>query len=299
MCTLAPSSSGPGYLVLIQKIAGSNPAGVTKIYTSSHDGVFILIILRDCTYATSGYILEMTGEINAMRYVTFNVLADAYTTYGDYSHVNPKLLVNGARLDHIIHQVNSFGADVVGLQEADRSLLEAFEDDERWQALWSPKGRNKPDGCLTLVKSGIEIANHESFLYDDESGHVFQLTRIGHISVANTHIKWAPVDEPDHIGISQTQLLLSALGDLQPAVILADCNDRPGGPVQTLIESAGFTSMSADKPTAIVNGELVALDLLAIRGVHAQWVPTDYDLDSIPSETCASDHIPLIADVDV
>src|SRR5437868_1242829 len=26
---LAPSSSGPGYLVLIQKIAGSNPAGVT------------------------------------------------------------------------------------------------------------------------------------------------------------------------------------------------------------------------------------------------------------------------------
>lgn len=28
--TLAPSSSGPGYLVLIQKIAGSNPAGVTK-----------------------------------------------------------------------------------------------------------------------------------------------------------------------------------------------------------------------------------------------------------------------------
>jgi phosphoribosylaminoimidazole carboxylase (NCAIR synthetase) len=26
---MAPSSSGPGYLVLIQKIAGSNPAGVT------------------------------------------------------------------------------------------------------------------------------------------------------------------------------------------------------------------------------------------------------------------------------
>ena len=27
---LAPSSSGPGRLVLIQKIAGSTPAGVTK-----------------------------------------------------------------------------------------------------------------------------------------------------------------------------------------------------------------------------------------------------------------------------
>jgi hypothetical protein len=29
-CRKAPSSSGPGYLVLIQKIAGSNPAGVTS-----------------------------------------------------------------------------------------------------------------------------------------------------------------------------------------------------------------------------------------------------------------------------
>lgn len=32
---MAPSSSGPGYLVLIQKIAGSNPAGVT-ILTIKH-----------------------------------------------------------------------------------------------------------------------------------------------------------------------------------------------------------------------------------------------------------------------
>ena len=39
---MAPSSSGPGYLVLIQKIAGSNPAGVTNISASSQDGVFIL-----------------------------------------------------------------------------------------------------------------------------------------------------------------------------------------------------------------------------------------------------------------
>lgn len=30
----APSSSGLGYLVLIQKIAGSNPAGVTNVIAS-------------------------------------------------------------------------------------------------------------------------------------------------------------------------------------------------------------------------------------------------------------------------
>jgi hypothetical protein len=32
---MAPSSSGPGHLVLIQKIAGSNPAGVTTVKSSS------------------------------------------------------------------------------------------------------------------------------------------------------------------------------------------------------------------------------------------------------------------------
>jgi hypothetical protein len=38
MLGMAPSSSGLGYLVLIQKIAGSNPAGVTiKSRTLIHE----------------------------------------------------------------------------------------------------------------------------------------------------------------------------------------------------------------------------------------------------------------------
>lgn len=44
---MAPSSSGLGYLVLIQKIAGSNPAGVTKVRTSPYGGVFALVILAE------------------------------------------------------------------------------------------------------------------------------------------------------------------------------------------------------------------------------------------------------------
>lgn len=233
-----------------------------------------------------------------MRYATFNVLADAYTGYGDYSHVDPELLAPGARLGYIVQQVNGLEADVVGLQEADRNLVEAFENDERWRTLWSPKGRNKADGCLTLVNSEVEIVDYESHSYDDESGHVFQVTRIGELAVANTHIKWAPVDDYHHIGVSQTRQLLSILGDQQPAIILADCNDRPGGPVQTLVSEAGFTSLSADRPTAIVNQELVALDLLAIRGVNGCLVDIDYDLTSIPSRACASDHTPVVADID-
>lgn len=232
-----------------------------------------------------------------MRYATFNVLADAYTSHGDYGCANLELMQPGRRFDHLFHQINNLGADVIGLQEADQSLVEVFEGDENWQSFWTPKGRNKPDGCLTLVKSGIKVANHESHLYDDESGYVFQLTRISEVAIANTHIKWAREDDQHHIGLSQTRELLTALSDYQAAVILADCNGRSGGRVKTMIEQAGFMNLSGERPTAIVNGELVALDLLAIRGLSGTLIATDYDLHSIPNEACASDHIPVVADI--
>lgn len=232
-----------------------------------------------------------------MRLATFNVLADAYISYGDYSHATPELMQPGARIEHLSHQINHLGVDVIGLQEADRSLVEVFEDDKNWQSFWTPKGRNKPDGCLTLVKSNLGISDHESHLYNDGSGHVFQLVRVGGIAIANTHIKWAPEDDRNHIGVGQTKELLAALDDQQAAVILADCNGRPGGRVQTMVEEAGFTSLSGERQTAIVNGELVAIDLLAIKGLKGMLVPTNYDLHAIPNEICASDHAPVIAEV--
>ncbi len=234
-----------------------------------------------------------------MRLATFNVLADAYTSYGDYSHATPELMQPGNRLEYLTHQINHLDVDVIGLQEADKSIVEVFEDDKNWQSFWTPKGRNKPDGCLTLVKSTLEVADHESQLYNDGSGHVFQVTRVGGIAVANTHIKWAREDDSHHIGVAQTQELLNALDDQQAAVILADCNGRPGGRVQTMVEKAGFTNLSGERPTAIVNGELVALDLLAIRGLRGTLVHSEYDLHAIPNETCASDHIPLVAAVSI
>lgn len=232
-----------------------------------------------------------------MRLATFNVLADAYTSYGDYSHADPELMQTGARLEHLCDQINNLGADIVGLQEADKSLVEVFEGDSNWQSFWTPKGHKKPDGCLTLIKSTVEVEDHDSHLYDDESGHVFQLTRVGGVAIANTHIKWAAEDTPHHIGVSQTQELLTALNNQHTAVILADCNGQPGGRVQTMVENAGFTNLSGEMPTAIVNGELVALDLLATRGLKGALIPGNYDLRAIPNETCASDHVPLIAEV--
>ncbi len=232
-----------------------------------------------------------------MKCVTFNVLADAYTGYGDYSHVDPELLLPNARTQGLVRLIDNLQADVIGLQEVEEPLLRAFDETEKWQTFWTPKGRSKPDGCLTLVRQGLEVADFNAHEYSDGSGHIAQTLSIGQVVFVNTHIKWAPADSIDHIGAGQTKELLEQVGPERRAVIFADCNDRPQGPVRQLIEKAGFNNVCEDEPTAIVNQELVALDLLAVRGINASCMTRKYDLTSIPNSDCPSDHIPVVVEL--
>jgi hypothetical protein len=195
--------------------------------------------------------------------------------------------------------IDGLQADVVGLQEAELPLVEALDETGTWQSHWSPKGRNKPDGCLTLVRNGIDFSDQETHHYDDGSGHVVQTLRIGQAIFANTHIRWAPASDPEHAGVAQTQELLDLLGPDTPAVVFTDCNDRPGGPVRKLFEASGFVNLHDEEPTAFVNKEPVSLDLLAVRGLHAEYIGTDFTAVEIPNRACPSDHIPKMAYVDV
>ena len=55
---MAPSSSGPGHLVLIQKIAGSNPAGVTTKNAQPNGWAFFVV---------SSYELESAKRVREAR----------------------------------------------------------------------------------------------------------------------------------------------------------------------------------------------------------------------------------------
>lgn len=234
-----------------------------------------------------------------MRAATFNVLADAYLGYGDYSHVDPKLLRPGARIDGIIQAIDELQADVVGLQEADRPLVRALTESGKWQTFWSPKEHDKPDGCMTIVRPGLEVRDFDTHAYNDGSGHIMQVLRIGRVAFANTHIKWAPADSLQHAGVDQTIDLLDQIARNEAAVIFADSNDRPGGPVRQLVEAAGFNDLYGEMPTAIVNGQAVALDILAVRGIASTRVHREYDVMKIPDAALPSDHIPLVAELHI
>lgn len=234
-----------------------------------------------------------------MRCATFNVLADAYIGYGDYSHVDPELLLPDARIQGLVQLIDSLDVDIIGIQEAEVPLVQSLDETGNWQTLWSPKQGGKPDGCLTLVKHGIEITDFNTHAYDDESGHIMQTVQIGQVVFANTHIKWAPADSPQHIGVGQTTELLQQIRNEQRAVIFTDCNDRPNGPVRQLIEKADFENVCGNEPTALVNQEPVALDLLAVRGLTAKYISNKYNLHGIPNKDCPSDHIPVVAELEI
>lgn len=231
-----------------------------------------------------------------MKFASFNVLADSYTSYGDYSHVDATLLQPGARTSGLETLISSLDADVIGLQEAELPLVDALDETENWQTFWAQKGRNKPDGCVLLVRHGLTVHYYEAHNYDDESGHVFQAARIGRFVVANTHVKWAPADEPEHIGLAQTKQLLSYVDTNRPTILMGDFNDTPGGPVRSAVEAAGFENVWGDEPTAVVNGSHLSLDVLATRGLRAARSGALLSLETIPDVTVPSDHIPILAE---
>lgn len=230
-----------------------------------------------------------------LRCASFNVLADAYLGYGDYSHVDPSLLEPGARTAHILRVVENLSADVIGLQEAEMPLLEAIGATRKWRMLWSPKENGEPDGCLTLLRQGVYVEDFTTLAYPDNSGHIMQFMVIEGVPFSNTHIKWAPADDPYHAGIAQVKTLLKQLDTKDRAVILADCNDRPSGPVRALLANAGFANVDSSEPTAYINQELAALDIITTRGVRTKRIKLAFNPERIPSVHCPSDHIPVMA----
>lgn len=238
-----------------------------------------------------------------MRCATFNVLADAYVERGNYSHVGPGLLLPHARTQEIVRLINSLQADIIGLQEVEVSLLHVLRRTGNWQAFWSPKTHaNQPDGCLTLVQPDIEVHEFDTFPFSDGSGNTMQTLKIDGATFVNAHIKWAPEGSSKHAGVLQTTELLARIKDEETVIIVGDCNDKPGGPVRQLIEAAGFRNVCKEnEPTALVEQEPVALDLLAVRGLSAQCVAItrDYAITDIPNRQCPSDHIPIVAEIEL
>ena len=252
-----------------------------------------------------------------LRVATWNVLADAYVDARWFALSPPELLVRGARTTDVLKCALALDADVLGFQEAEPALYEAASRELiDYDVRWCPKGRSRPDGCLTAVRRTHRIVSEKHHLYDDASSpssyetpsghvaHILEIESAGHrITVANTHLRWfAPeLDPATTPGYRQAKQLAAILAPLPRAVITADTNDRPGGPIRALLAEAGFSGVSDDAPTSIVNGvEPSALDVVGVRG--ARCVSLELPIPPcppLPGPDCPSDHVPVVATVEL
>lgn len=223
-----------------------------------------------------------------LRVASFNVLASAYLHLGDYAARG--LLQPHVRLLGLLEQIDNLQADIIGIQEAEPLLVQALDARQEWQICWSQKSGGQPDGCLILARRIIN-AKFTTRYYNDGSGHLAQMATIGDTVFANTHLLYGG-------NVPQATQLLDWLGATQAAVVLADCNDRPGGPVRALFTAAGFWNTCGTAPTALIGREPAALDLLAVRGIPAEPIPTRLP-QIIPSPNNLSDHIPVIAEIEI
>ena len=185
---------------------------------------------------------------------TWNVLADAYVSHRRYPDVPSELLRAGARDGLIISRVAAPGPDgppdVVVLQEVEPALAEV----------------------LARVLGEDRLLFHDG---NPASGHVAHLVGISQsgwsVVIANTHLRYSEAKDQGeaHIGMRQLQELVTSLNrrNEQTAVIAGDVNDRPGGPVRTLLRRSGYVEYQDPGPTAIVAPDgMVALDVVAVRG---------------------------------
>ena len=251
---------------------------------------------------------------------SWNVLSDAYTDPAYFPRTPPEVLAPGARTAAVLNTADALDAHVLLFQEADPTLVAAATT--RWPrsaVLWCPKGKNRPDGCLTVVHPPWTVTGTRRIEYTDTdpatpggppSGHVLQTTTVtgpdGTRAMAlTTHMRYAPpgTSADRHVGVRQAHELVRAL-DLAPAgipvVLGADTNDPPEGPVRRALRAAGLRETHPTGPRSYANGTAHDLDVLSVRGTTARPVPTGLAVSpGMPDGPVPSDHLPLVADVDL
>jgi mRNA deadenylase 3'-5' endonuclease subunit Ccr4 len=256
---------------------------------------------------------------------TYNVLATAYIQPQWYAGVPEHLLRPETRVPVIVRRVAGLDADVLCLQEVEPEVLAALTDRLRplgYAGYYERKGRNRPDGCATFVRTGEFAVRHAGRLeYRDReagaevhSGHVallLALERDGHlIGVANTHIRWAAPDAPrsEQVGHRQVAELIAACRDSEPPcrdwVVCGDFNYPPDSEAVGAMRDAGYAFAHADRPhlrSAVANGRAKLIDyVFHTAGLRSRALdpPAVTDDTKLPSADQPSDHLPLAAALD-
>jgi len=251
----------------------------------------------------------------ALRVVSWNVLADAYTKEEHYPHTPPEMLERGARRTVVQERLLKFAetADVLCIQEIDTAQFTMAEDKLAGEAGLHVgrhfKKRGKGEGCAIFVRRSIlngADPEWKELVFTDHSSHIaLGATFHDGVTIVNTHLKWEPEGTPaeEHRGRVQLAEVLDAWAS-GPRIICGDFNAEPTSDVVALAAERGFQDAFVNLPNAYTcntNAKKRRVDfILHTAEFKASPIPPAKITDDtpLPSASEPSDHLPIEAQLE-
>ena len=221
-------------------------------------------------------------------------------------HANPPSKPGVIDINAIAKVINESGAEIVGIQEVDIlvSRSEMMNQAEKLAELtgmeyYFSKGINLEKGYYgTLILSKHKIVGKRRYdlpmpvASENRSLAIVdvQLPDGKTISVANTHL-----DLKEENRIEQAAFI-NELGELysKPLILVGDLNAKPNSKPIKLLEQYFVRNTKDNKPTSPnVNPKNEIDYIMVLNNVEFSWISY-----RVIAETYASDHLPLVAEIE-
>ena len=250
---------------------------------------------------------------------SYNILANSYVNPQWYPFTDPEILKWEERKAALNRKIESFGADIICLQEVESDAYALFEytlRKEGYSGIYAPKANNRPDGCATFFRQGnLRFEGSNTIYFNDteeaaNSGHVALIlsfaSGLGTLRVTNTHLKWDNETKPkeEHAGYRQIKELVD--NHIKPDslahawIVCGDFNAQLGSPVIEKLLVNGFEDAyrGNEQNTCNSNRRAKRIDYIFhtgnLRSQPAKLRVID-NLTPLPSEVEPSDHLAIMA----
>ena len=244
---------------------------------------------------------------------TYNVLADAYVRRSPDSPENA--LINEAREALLLETIAKHDSDIFCLQEVEPSRFEKIQKTLENHIGSLVQKKDKPEGCAIFVRKSFSDIVFSELRFKhirEKKNQVAALVQLNvgdyEIGISSTHLQWMrnSADPATHLGRLQLEELMDHVDNAIPWIHCGDFNAISQSCVLEAAAEKGFVlSCRSQRPwdTTNINGRRRKIDYLICPKNKFEVRPFSLPKLAIntpmPSETYASDHLPVKVEFEI
>jgi len=235
--------------------------------------------------------------------MTFNILADAWTSQKHYPQYDQAFLTFDSRIKRNVHTIQAEKPDIIHLQEVDELSLEVFQNElseyyeihvswhniELW-ASWLEEKKKRNHGNAILVRRNWKEITSVKRIETSTDGNFGIIVETSQVLFINVHLEFLP----NETRARQMEILFKECSKAKKAVIWAgDFNVLQEN--LTEMDEAGFHAEPVNYPTCFYDSP---------KTIDHVYASEEIQLENISSSKVASmeeclteygsDHVPVI-----